>query len=71
MIQKLNSGSIFIQPQKIQAKPMQTASKNMATAPSFAGNYTATSLVNAYQAFYGIDIILQIHEEGEENGDHS
>ncbi|MBQ4123166.1 hypothetical protein IJD44_05530 [bacterium] len=55
MIQKLNSGSIFIQPQKIQAKPMQTASKNMATAPSFAGNYTATSLVNAYQAFYGIN----------------
>lgn len=56
MIQQINAGRInshiAFNGQK-NAQPAKT-NTNYATLPSFSTNYTATSLVNAYQAFHGI-----------------
>lgn len=54
MIQKVGIGVINQQPMVTKERATQSTQRSNVTTPSFAGNYTATSLVNAYQAFYGI-----------------
>lgn len=54
MIQKVGIGVINQQPMVTKERAAQSTQRSNVTTPSFAGNYTATSLVNAYQAFYGI-----------------
>ncbi len=54
MIQKIGVG-VVNQKSLINAnKTAHEAVKSNVTTPSFSSNYTATSLVNAYQAFHGI-----------------
>jgi len=57
MIQKIGAGAISFQTRQNQAKAMSPAIQqtNKQTIPSY-GNYTATSLVNAYQAYHGIQL---------------
>lgn len=56
MIQKINAGRVNHYIAFNGQNNAQTAKTNVnqATLPSFSTNYTATSLVNAYQAFHGI-----------------
>ncbi len=54
MIQKIGVGVINQNPTINTNKTANNAVKSNVTTPSFSSNYTATSLVNAYQAFHGI-----------------
>lgn len=56
MIQKISAGSFAIAPKAANANQSKSAVTNNSTVPSFSRNYTATSLVNAYQAFNGINL---------------
>ncbi len=55
MIQKIGAGVVSQLPRftQVQERP---AVKSNVTTPSFSSNYTATSLVNAYQAYHGINL---------------
>lgn len=57
MIQKIGAGAINLQPRynKVNTNAAPAITTNV-TTPSFKGNYTATSLVNAYQAYHGINL---------------
>lgn len=57
MIQKIGAGAVSFQPRynKVNTNAAPAITKNV-TTPSFKGNYTATSLVNAYQAYHGINL---------------
>ena len=54
MIQKIGVGIINQNPSINTTKTAHEAAKTNVTTPSFSSNYTATGLVNAYQAFHGI-----------------
>ncbi len=55
MIERLGAGAVdYARFTPKQATPLPPK-KSAATMPSFTKDYTATSLVNAYQAFYGIN----------------
>jgi hypothetical protein len=53
MIQRIGAGVVNYN-KYLNVKNTTPAEKNSVTLPSFSGNYTATGLVNAYQAFHGI-----------------
>ena len=55
MIQKIGAGAISFNRYSGTNKSMPAAKSTTATMPSFSQNYTATSLVNAYQAYHGIN----------------
>ena len=55
MIQKIGAGAISINRYNNTVQSASAESKNTVTKPSFDKNYTATSLVNAYQAYHGIN----------------
>ena len=57
MIQKIEAGAVNFQPRFNQSKAMTPAvsANNNAASPSYEG-YTATGIVNAYQAYHGIQL---------------
>lgn len=62
MIQKIGAGSISAG-SRVNYEVNQPAAKQNSTVlstPAFSGNYTATGLVNAYQAFHGINLAKSI-----------
>lgn len=56
MIQRIGAGAISQSRFERANNNSASAISNKATAPAVLGNYTATGLVNAYQAFYGINL---------------
>ncbi len=57
MIQKIGAGIVNPNLQNNQTKLSTPANSNtLVSKPAFSGNYTATGLVNAYQAYHGINL---------------
>lgn len=54
MIQKIGAGLINHRNAVNKERAVQQSVQQNMSTPSFSGSYTATSLVNAYQAFHGI-----------------
>ena len=57
MIQKIGAGIVNPNLKQNETKLSTPANSNtLVSKPAFSGNYTATSLVNAYQAYHGINL---------------
>ena len=56
MIQRIGAGVVDYNRYTNAVNAAPAAVKSTVTQPSFSNNYTATSLVNAYQAFHGINL---------------
>ena len=54
MIQKISAISVNSNSRLNNTKTAEKANVSKMSAPTFSTNYSATGLVNAYQAFYGI-----------------
>ncbi|MBE7705176.1 MAG: hypothetical protein E7Z90_05110 [Cyanobacteria bacterium SIG29] len=54
MIQKIGVGLVNQNPMVTKERNVANNTQQYSSTPAFARNYTATSLVNAYQAFHGI-----------------
>ncbi len=57
MIQKIGAGIVNPNLKQNETKLSKSANSNaLVSKPAFSGNYTATSLLNAYQAYHGINL---------------
>ena len=60
MIEKIGASVVGTRYSNTRAQNAQVANNASMSVPSFSKNYTTTSLVNAYQAFYGIQTAKSI-----------